>query len=352
MSLSFSSSVNVVTLISRLVFGSLAQLLCAAVYMFFVFYMMFVQLQSIRRLRLAYFRHFWSFIDLGIIGCSWAGVGLYVWRHQEIGHIGDLFRQTDGFVYVNVQPAVYIQNTLIYLLSFCCFFSTLKFLRLCQLDRRLSLFTDTVRHARRDLCSFLAMYSIVFMAFLVLFYLLFASTLASCSTLLRTAQMLFEMTLLKFDTGELIDASAFLGPFCFALFIFIVVFVCLSMFVSIISDSFRAVRDEAKLRRADDPDLWLFMLRKLQSFTGQCGLHTVETSSNSTVNPSLSPGFNRPSQWEMMDVTERVKYRDPIEQFPDKIDQLLAAFHQVRSTSHLQLLLTLFFTAFASVVVR
>ena len=252
-------------------FGSLAQLLCAAIYMLFVLYMMLVQLQSIRRLRLAYFQQFWSFIDLGIIGCSWAAVGLYVWRHQEIGRIGDLFRQTDGFVYVNVQPVVYIQNTLIYLLSFCCFFSTLKFLRLCQLDRRLSLFTDTVQHARRDLCSFLAMYSIVFMAFLALFYLLFSSKLASCANLLHTAQMLFEMTLLKFDTGELIGAAAFLGPFCFSLFIFVVVFVCLSMFVSIISDSFRAVRDEAKLRRGNESDMWMFMLRKLQSFTGQLG---------------------------------------------------------------------------------
>ena len=306
-------------------FGSLAQLLCAVVYLLFVLYMMFVQLQSIRRLRLAYFRHFWSFIDLGIIVCSWTAVGLYVWRHQEIEHIGDLFRQTNGFVYVNLQPAVYIQDTLVYLLSFCCFFSTLKFLRLCQLDRRLSLFTDTVRHARRDLCSFLAMYSIVFMAFLVLFYLLFVSKLASCSTLLQTARMMFEMTLLKFDTGELIGAAAFLGPFCFSLFIFVVVFVCLSMFVSIISDSFRAVRDEAKLHRADELDLWLFMLRKLQSFTGQ--LH--ETLSL-TLSLSLV-GFNQPSRWETIDATERVKYRDPIEQFPDKMDQLLAALHRVRS---------------------
>ena len=115
------------------------------------------------------------------------------------------------------------------------------------------------------------MYSIVFMAFLALFYLLFSSKLASCANLLHTAQMLFEMTLLKFDTGELIGAAAFLGPFCFSLFIFVVVFVCLSMFVSIISDSFRAVRDEAKLHRGNESDMWLFMLRKLQSFTGQLG---------------------------------------------------------------------------------
>ena len=42
-----------------------------------------------------------------------------------------------------------------------------------------------------------------------------------------------------------------------------------------------------------------------------------------------------------MDVTERVKYRDPIEQFPDKMDQLLAAFHRVRNANRLSLISTL-----------
>ena len=55
--------------------------------------------------------------------------------------------------------------------------------------------------------------------------------------------MLFEMILMKFDAHELIDADSFLGPFSFSLFILLVVFVCLSMFVTIINDSFRFVRD-------------------------------------------------------------------------------------------------------------
>ena len=241
------------------------------IYMFFVMHMMLAQVQSIWRVKLAHFRHFWSFVDLGIIVLSWTGVGFYVWRYQEIARTGDLFRRTNGFVSVNLQPAVHIQDTLTYLLSFCCFFSILKVLRLCQFDRQLSLFTDTIRRARQDLCSFLVLYSIIFMAFLMLFYLLFGSTLASCASLLQTAQTLFEMVLLKFDARELIDASALLGPLCFSLFIFMVVFICVSMFVSIVSDHFRVVRETNKKDRGrrNEPGMGTFVLRKLQALLGE-----------------------------------------------------------------------------------
>jgi hypothetical protein len=54
--------------------------------------------------------------------------------------------------------------------------------------------------------------------------------------------MLFEMTLLKFNSSQLTGAAIFLGPFCFSLFIIFVVFICMSMFLSIINDSFRLAR--------------------------------------------------------------------------------------------------------------
>jgi hypothetical protein len=70
------------------------------------------------------------------------------------------------------------------------------------------------------------------------------------------------MTLMKFDAYELSDAAPFLGPFCFSLFIFLVVFVCLSMFLTIIGDNFRTVRDNAKLHSNEDSQILNFMLRK------------------------------------------------------------------------------------------
>jgi len=208
--------------------------------------MMIVEIKSLLKLKTDYFRNFWSFIDLGIISCSWTNVGIYIWRYHESSRIGDLFETTNGFVYINFQLAVYINSIFTNLFGFCCFFGTIKFLRLCRFNHRLMIFTKTLQHARKELISFSMMFSIVFMAFLTLFYLLFVSKLSNCASLLHTAEMLFEMTLMNFNAYELSGASAFLGPFCFSLFILLVVFVCMSMFSTIIYDSFRIVRDNSK----------------------------------------------------------------------------------------------------------
>lgn len=54
---------------------------------------------------------------------------------------------------------------------------------------------------------------------------------------------MIKMTLMRFDAHELTEAAAFSGPFCFSLFILLVVFVCLPMFLSIINDNFQRAGD-------------------------------------------------------------------------------------------------------------
>ncbi len=273
--------------------------------MIFIVYMMIEQVQSLLQLKMKYFRQFWSYIDVGIIVCSWTSVGIYIWRYNESKRIGNLFKETNGYVYVNLQMAVYINNLLINLLSFCCFFGWIKFVRLCRFHRRILLFIRTLEHAGKELISFSLMFSIVFISFLCLFYFLFISKLSTCSSLFSTAVMLFEMILMQFDAYNLIDASSFLGPFCFGLFIFLVVFICLSMFIAIINESFRYVRDNMKHQ---DEQIFIFMFRKFRRWIG------------------------KKSELEMLEERDEIMrntYHDPIKHFPDKIDQLLNALNRV-----------------------
>lgn len=76
--------------------------------------------------------------------------------------------------------------------------------------------------------------------------------------------MLFQITLMKFDTYQLIDASPFLGLFAFSLFIFLVVFVCMRMFITIISDSFRFVHDHGNKYENEDKQIFILMFRKFR----------------------------------------------------------------------------------------
>ena len=231
----------------------------------FIIYFMIKEIQLLIHLKRKYFRQFWSIINLGIIACSWASVGVYIWRFQESNRISQLFQDTNGYVYINLQLAIYVNDMLTSLLGFCCFFGMIKFIHLCRINSRLTLFIRTLSYARKELQSFLVMFSIIFMAFVCLFYLLFVSKIDSCADLLGTAQMLFEVTLMKFDTSELLEADAIIGPVSFTIFIFIVVFVCLSMFLSIINDSFRRAREEQSVSEG----MLSFILRRFLRWTGR-----------------------------------------------------------------------------------
>ncbi|CAF1228400.1 unnamed protein product [Adineta steineri] len=101
------------------------------------------------------------------------------------------------------------------------------------------------------------------MSFLSLFYLLFTSTIQSRSSLLSTAQMLFEITLMNFDASDFTGADPFLGSFSFSCFIIIVVFVCLSMFLSIINDGFHHVEQNS----IENQQILSYILTKFLSWT-------------------------------------------------------------------------------------
>ncbi|CAF0940715.1 unnamed protein product [Adineta steineri] len=295
-------------------FQSILQLVCTILYIFFIVYFMIIEIRLVFKLRLKYFHQFWSIIQLGIIGCSLGNIGVYFWRFQEANRISELFKETNGYVYINLQLAVYVNDILTFLLGYCCFFSMIKFVQLLRFNQRVSLFTQTIKSCAKALILFSIMFAIIFISYLSLFYLLFVSKLSSCSSLLRTGQMLFEMTLMKFNASKIIEADAFLGPFCFTLFIFVVVFVCLSMFVSIINDSFR----HTKGYENEDQIILSFMLEKFLRWTGLKKQTQPETQ-------------------DERDCRMRSQYVNPVEVFPQKIDQLLEAIDKIYTDQKIEL---------------
>ncbi|CAF3920401.1 unnamed protein product, partial [Adineta steineri] len=234
-------------------------------------------------------------------------VGIYIWRYHQCERIGQLFKETNGYVYINLQFASYVNDILTILLGFSCFFGTIKAIKLLRFNQRLCLFIETLKYAKTDLIPFSMMFSIIFIAFLSLFYLLFSGKISSCSSLLDTARMLFEIILMKFDADELIEASSFLGPFCFSLFIILVIFICMSMFLSIMNDNFRLARENLDSHKQQ---IFSFMLKKFQRWTG------LKKITDDNIH-------------EERDTITRSEHLRPIEKFSEKIDQLLDAINRL-----------------------
>ncbi|CAF0824425.1 unnamed protein product [Adineta ricciae] len=292
------------------VFNSAFHITCAAIYFVFIICFMIMEVRSIIRLKKLYFRQAWSYIELGIIFCSWAAVGIHIWRTKEASRIGSLFRETSGGTYLNFQLLAYINDIFSFLLGFCCFFGMLRLLRLCRYNERLNLLSNTLKRASQELISFSMMFSVIFMAFLTLYYLQFTAYIWECSTLLHTAQMLFEMLLLKFDATGIKNAAPVLGPLYFALFILFVVFVCINMFVSIINDNFRSVQADVYKTHSDYMGVFSSLRKKIRHL---CGL----------------PATNVVSVDEQPKIVTVSETADPLKRLSSRLDRLSTLLNRI-----------------------
>ncbi|CAF1100830.1 unnamed protein product [Adineta steineri] len=294
-------------------FSSIFYLTIASIYILFIIYFTICECYSIYKLKKKYFRQIRSYIEWGIIICSWTGVGVYIWRYHEANRIGNYFRYTNGTQYINLQFATYVNNLLTFLLGFCCFFGTVRLLQLFDIYPRINIFSRTLRRAFKDLVSFSIMYFLLFSAFAILFYLLFVSDMKSCSTIILTSNMLFQMILLKFDTSDLLQADAFLGPFVFTLFIYFCVFIGYTMFIVIINIHFRFIRRDTIRQELHSPNIPLFIIKDIAKRLG---------FKKATVTPLPQP----------ISVVIHSKHKTPVEQLPDKFKKLIIAIDKIYPT--------------------
>ena len=255
-------------------FSSAFHLVCALLYLSFIIYLTVTEIVALIKLRRGYFRLFWSYMQWALIGCSWAGVPIWVWSWREMAKVGDVFRETNGYRFVDLGRVAAAEDVFTSLLGLCCFVATIKFLSFSRFYRRLHLLADTLKNAAGDLFHFMMMFSIVLFAFVGLFHMLFVSKIWSCSSLLQTSEMLFEMLLMKFNAGELLDAHPILGPLTFSLFMFFVVFICFTVFVAIIIAASRTARKNLAVV-GEDQEMIPSLVLKLARWTRESLIRSI-----------------------------------------------------------------------------
>ncbi|CAF4076369.1 unnamed protein product [Adineta steineri] len=87
------------------------------------------------------------------------------------------------------------------------------------------------------------------------------------------------------------------------------------MFIAIINDNFRRAKEN--VRHNNNEDIISFMIKKFQYWTGMKKVTEEEIL-------------------EERNIQMRSEYYDPIESFPDKIDQLLNALNQIYITQTME----------------
>ncbi|CAF3361707.1 unnamed protein product [Rotaria sp. Silwood1] len=275
-------------------------LIYCLIYLILIIYYMITEIKLFLKKRKAYIKQFWSYINWAIIVCSWFGVAIHIFRQTEMKKMGNSLKTTRGTRPINLQFFSYLDNVLTYLLGFCCFFGTVKILRLLRFNRRLSLLHLTLKKSTKQIIGFLVMFSLVFCAFTALFYLLFHSYLQQYSTWLDAGLACFEMVSRHMSTvSALKKVDPLLAGLSLFLFILLAVFLLSNMFISIIVDNFNLLRRE-QLQHKNEIELIQFTITKIK-------------------------------QWLNMTTQKRQikKNQNPITEFPNKIDKLAIAIDKL-----------------------
>ena len=236
--------------------------------MLFIIYSMTVEVGLCYEMGRKYLRLFWSYVQWGIIVSSWIALSIYVWRYNELKRVGRLFREHHGYVHMSLEWATHVNDVLMFVLGFCCFFATIKLLRFSRYTRQLSLYGDVIKHASRELVLCTVVFLIIVFAFINLFYFLFSSKLWSCSSVVKTSQMVFEMILLKVNSVELLSMESVLGPVCVSMFVLFVVLVGMTLFISLIERSFLMVRKKDGLQENEDREMFGYMADRCLRWLG------------------------------------------------------------------------------------
>ncbi|KAL8606997.1 hypothetical protein ACOMHN_041386 [Nucella lapillus] len=294
----------------------LFQLVCEAVYCCFIVFFIVRLVRAFIKEKLAFFKGFWNLVEMGIIAMSLGAIVIYFYRLLETNKLTSQFKENNGVDYIKFQYVGYWNEIFTYMIGWTVFFATLKFLRLLRFNKRMSLLAATLKNGARSLLHFSIIFWIVFLAFSMLFFLSYMTIDIKYSSFIGSVVSGILMMMGKFDIYTMTMAEPILTQIFVFLFVVSVTFIIVNMFVSILTETFSAVREDVS-KQANDYEIISFMITRFKRFTGM-GAQPAAT---------LTPEEMRNQELEQRYAEGRGN--SCVDDFPERIDRLLHSISNV-----------------------
>ncbi|XP_022092642.1 uncharacterized protein LOC110980349 [Acanthaster planci] len=235
------------------------------VYTLFIIYFLVRELRNLFREKRQYFDSVWNLCEVCILALAISSIVFYLYR-MFVGW--DLMEQwrTQPKVFLNFHFVAYWDQLYGYLSGFVLFLVNVKFIRLLRFNRRLLLFSMTLRQCGKDLAYYGVVFCLVFGAYALFAYAIFHLHLENFSTFVGTLETLFSTILGKFEFQDMISVHSFLGPTFFFTYVVIIVFVMINMFLSIINETFGKVRHDNEAVK-NELEIVDFMLQRFKRWS-------------------------------------------------------------------------------------
>ncbi|XP_013386314.1 uncharacterized protein LOC106155845 [Lingula anatina] len=291
------------------------QIACEIIYFIFIFFFIYKESKKIWHLRCRYFAEFWNLVEFSVIGFSIGGAVVFFYRMIITNALTKTFKKTHGNEYTKFQYAGYWNETFSYMLGLLCFLGTLKFLKLLRFNKRMSFLAATLKDATTHLFAFSVIFFIIFFAFVQFFTLDMGPKDYNFANLLLASESLMQMMLGKFDFYRLASTSE-LAPYFFVLFVVLVTWITLNMLLSILNESFTAVKNDLS-KQPNEHEMVDFIVNRFKTWTG---LGTPSPSLPSAPTPDkLNNELQDGSEKDALDVSH----------FPEKVDKFLNSIGRV-----------------------
>lgn len=214
----------------------------------------------------AYIKGFWNCVEFGIVVFTFAAIALYVYRALTVRNVLDLVRH-DPFNFKSFQFAAYWDETYTFILAIIVLLANIKLNKLLRFNKRFSLLASTLKYAYYPLLMFSIIWGIVFTAFTLFASLVFGPNLANYRSVMASLTSLLSLMLGRTAYFEMRDTNRILGPLFFFGFMFMMSFVLINMFLSIVVDSFRVVKHDND-KQSNEYEIVDFIIERFKLWSG------------------------------------------------------------------------------------
>lgn len=218
--------------------------------------------------RSLYFKDPWSYAEILTVVLCLVTIGMYVQRVVFVSQAVADMRESQGQRFVNFYTAGLWDFILGYVFAFLVFLVIIKIFKLVRFNRRLTLFSLTLRISAKPLASFMVVNFLYFMPFVHLGWLVFGPSLESYKNTIATGLTLFNFALGECDYVSLSSVSSYMAPLYFLFFIFAVIFCLVNMLITMLMAAFK----QARLQIQDEKNDYEVVDYMLQQFALVVGL--------------------------------------------------------------------------------
>ena len=188
-----------------------------------------------------------------------------------MAQITEKFKETKGLAYMKFERVAQWTAIYHYTVGLLVFFTILKLIKLLRFNKKMSLLSQTLRRCGRQLAQFSVIFMIVFFSFVQFFHIILLSDMYQFMTFIRAWETSFAMMLGRFEFQEMTRSNPY-SPIFFILFMVVNMFILLNMALSIVIESFTAIKNDAE-QQNNEYEIVDYIFNRFKSWTGNGGFY-------------------------------------------------------------------------------